>query len=309
MSANKRYPFVAAGEILIDFMSGEPRTSLAESRTFSKNFGGAPANVAVNMKRLGVDSTIVSKVGSDGLGDFLLGYLKELDLDSTYVSRDPHWPTSMVVMTTGTATAEFVAYRQADTRVERSEIPDELLMGCDIFHTTAHGIARRPTRDSVLSAFEFACKKGKITSFDPNYSDKFWPDRKDAMETLGRFFAVTKFIKPSTDDCERIFGPGSEGDYIKRFHDMGVENVMLTRGERGAIYSNADGTRNEYPAIKVAKIADPTGAGDAFTAGFFSTYLRTRDIDRAMKVGIKVATFTLEYVGACAPLRPVEEYY
>jgi len=307
--SGKRYPFVAAGEILIDFMSGEPRRSLAESKTFSKNFGGAPANVAVNMKRLGVDSTIVSKVGSDGLGDFLVDYLKGLDLDSTYVSRDPHWPTSMVVLTTGSATAEFIAYRQADTRVERSEIPDELLMGCDIFHTTAHGIARRPTRDAVLGAFEFAYKNGKMTSFDPNYSDKFWPDRRDAMETLEKFMAVTKFLKPSTDDCARIFGKGSEEDYIRRFHDMGVENVMLTRGERGAIYSSSDGTKNEYPAIKVERIADPTGAGDAFTAGFFATYLKTGDVDRAMKVGIKVATFTLQYTGACAPLEPVEQYY
>jgi fructokinase len=308
MSA-KKYPFIAAGEILIDFMSGQPKASLAQSQTFSKNFGGAPANVAVNMKRLGVDSTIVSKVGSDGLGDFLVDYLKELDLDSTYVSRDPHWPTSMVVMTTGTATAEFIAYRQADTRVERSEIPDELLMGCDIFHTTAHGIARSPTRDAVLSAFEFAYKNGKITSFDPNYSDKFWPDRKDAMETLGKFCEVTKFMKPSADDCERIFGKASEEEWLKRWHDMGVENIMFTRGEHGAIYSNANGTRQEYPAIKVEKVADPTGAGDAFTAGFYATYLKTGDIDKAMNVGIKVATFTLEYTGACAPLKPVEHYY
>ncbi len=307
--SEKRYPFVAAGEILIDFMSMDSKTPLAGSKTFGKFFGGAPANVAVNMKRLGVDSTIVSKVGSDGLGDFLIDYLEKLGLDSTYVGRDPHWPTSMVVLTTGTATAEFVAYRQADTRVERSDIPDELLMGCDIFHTTAHGIARRPTRDAVLSAFEFAFKNGRMTSFDPNYSDKFWPDRKDAMETLGKFFAVTKFLKPSTDDCERIFGAGDEGDCIKRFHDMGVENVMLTRGERGAIYSKSDGTKNEYPAISVERITDPTGAGDAFTAGFFSTYLKTGDIDRAMRVGIKVATFTLGHLGACAPLEPVEEYY
>jgi len=143
MTTDNKFQFVAAGEVLIDFLSKEPARSLTESTTFGKFFGGAPANVAVNMKRLGIESTIVSKVGNDGLGSFLINYMKELDLDSRYVSRDPLWPTSMVVLTSGTATAEFVAYRQADTRMERKDIPDELLKGCEIFHTTAHGIARK----------------------------------------------------------------------------------------------------------------------------------------------------------------------
>ena len=59
----------------------------------------------------------------------------------------------------------------------------------------------------------------------------------------------------------------------------------------------------------VKNIIDPTGAGDAFTAGFFSTYLTTNDFDKAMKVGIKVATENLRHLGACAPLKPVENYF
>jgi len=307
--SDKKFQFVAAGEVLIDFLSKEPKKSLTESGTFGKFFGGAPANVAVNMKRLGVESTIVSRVGDDGLGRFLLNYMKELDLDSKYVSRDPTWPTSMVVLTSGTATAEFVAYRQADTQMTREDIPNELLGECDIFHTTAHGIARKPTRDAVLSAFEYAQKNGKMTSFDPNFSVLFWPDRDDAMETIGKFLSVTTFCKPSLDDCERIFGKKKEDEYLDLLHGMGAQYLMFTRGEKGAIFSTKEGERMEYPAIAVKDIVDPTGAGDAFTAGFFSTYLRTKDFDKAMRVGIKVATFSLAHLGACAPLKPVESYY
>lgn len=309
MNTPKKYSFIAAGEILIDFMSREPAKPLSTSSTFGKFFGGAPANVAVNMKRLGVESTIVSKVGNDGLGSFLLDYLDQLGLDSSYISRDPHFPTSMVVLTSGTTTAEFVAYRQADTRLTREEIPDGLILDGDIFHTTAHGIARRPTRDAVLDAFVFAHRNKKITSFDPNYCVKYWPDRDDAIETIRKFLAVTTFCKPSLDDCERIFGKQPEEKYLQFFHDMGAQYVLFTRGEKGAVFSSPKGERMEYPAIPVKDIVDPTGAGDAFTAGFFAAYLKTKDFDRAMKVGIRVATENLKHLGACAPLHKVENYY
>ena len=100
-----------------------------------------------------------------------------------------------------------------------------------------------------------------------------------------------------------------EDEYLTLFHDMGAKHLMLTRGDKGAIFSTSDGDRREYAAIPVKEMVDPTGAGDAFTAGFFSTYLKTKDFDKAMQVGINVATFSLGHLGACAPLKPVESYY
>ncbi|MFA4874294.1 MAG: carbohydrate kinase [bacterium] len=308
MTSQNRVPFVAAGEVLVDFIALEQARALAETASFGKFFGGAPANVAVNMKRLGVDATIVSKVGFDELGSFLIQYLKDLALDTSYISRDPEYPTSMSIMTRGRTPCEFVAYRQADTRMQRSDIPDELIQGCEVFHTTAHGIARRPTRDAILDAFITAHRMGKITSFDPNYSVTFWPDRMDAMHTLERFIAHATFCKPSMDDAERIFGKMTEAEYLDLFHKIGAEFVILTRGENGALLSNRSGERREYPAIAVADVVDATGAGDAFTAGFFATYLKTGDIDQAMKVGTKTAAFCIRHIGAASPLPPVESF-
>lgn len=305
MIAPVTFPFVAAGEILIDMISLNAAAGLAASTSFGKFFGGAPANVAVNMQRLGVNSTIISRVGNDGLGTFLIDSLAEHRVDTSHVSRDNEYPTSMAVITSGTETAEFVIYRQADTRLARADISDQLLAGCRIFHTAAHGIARRPARDAILDAYIFVHKLGLITSFEPNYSDRYWPDRVDAMATLSKFLAHTVFTKPSDDDAERIFGPGTPEQQIARFHDAGARNVILTRGAKGAILSTPEGQR-EYPAAPVSDIVGFTGAGDAFTAGFFAAYLMGGDTDKAIHAGLKAAAFKLGYPGAIAPLPPLE---
>lgn len=301
--------FVSAGEMLVDLISSEPRVPLAQVKRFEKHFGGSPANVAVNLHRLGIPSTIVSKVGHDSLGDFLVEQLSLYGIDTTHVGRDRNFPTSAVVVSSGVATADFVIYRQADTQLTREMIPNTLLQQARIFHTTAHGIARNPTREAILDAFRFAHENGIITSFDPNYSDRYWPDREDAMQTLRHFFSLATFTKPSEDDAERIFGPGlSDDQAIDRFHELGAKNVILTKGAKGSRLSLEGGLRRDFPAEPLTRVVDATGAGDAFTAGFYAAYLTTNDPIQSMGVGAKTAAFKLGYLGAISPLPPLARF-
>lgn len=310
MTERPSFSFVAAGELLVDFVSTEPCTPLAEARAFGKFFGGAPANVAVNMKNLGVSSTVVSKVGADGLGEFLISSLAAIGIDPRYVTRHASLPTSIVVVTSNRTPPEFVAYRQADTGLASGDIPDALLAGCEIFHTTAHGIARKTTQDAILDAYRRAAALGKITSFDPNYATSFWPNRDEAIAVMREFFRATTFCKPSLDDGERIMGTRRPDEIIDRFHEWGVKNVILTCGAEGAIFSSIDSSKRvRVPAIPTPDLVDATGAGDAFTAGFFATYLKTKDSVRSMQVGIRTATFSLRHLSAIAPLPRVEEFW
>ncbi len=304
---HKIFSFVAAGEILVDMVAQTPCTPLKDCQRFAKHFGGAPANVAVNMTHLGVSATIVSKVGNDGLGEFLLEFLEHLGIDNRYVARHSTMPTSMVVVTSKQSPPEFIAYRQADTQLLPEEFPDDLLKSCDILHTTAHGIARQPTQNTVLDAFQRAYQYGKWTSFDPNYSSSFWPERAEALKVMQEFIRYSRFCKPSLDDCQRIFGRQSEEDYLDALHEWGAQNIMLTLGKDGAIFSSNDGQRKRYTADATAEVQDTTGAGDAFTAGFFAALLKTHDIDRAMQVGIKTATLNIKHIGAITPLPKLEE--
>lgn len=305
--SDRAFEFVAAGELLVDLVASERQTPLSDAAGFSKLFGGAPANVAVNMQRLGVRSTIVSRVGNDGLGTFLTRKLTALGIDPRHVKRDPSAPTSLVVVTSGETPPEFVAYREADTELRPEDVPQPLIRDCKVFHTTAHSIARDPTRSTILGAFRKAHELGKWTSFDPNYSQSFWPDRDEALEVIRTFVSCTTFCKPSLDDCERLFGTRREAEYLETLHGWGAENVILTRGEDGAVFSRRDAEPRAFEAIEQLQPVDPTGAGDAFTAGFLAGYLRTADVDRSMHAGLRAASFKLRHVGGVAPLPPLQE--
>lgn len=301
------FEFVAVGELLVDLVAHEDLSPLSDVQAFSKLFGGASANVAVNMQRLGVRSTIVSRVGDDGLGTFLTRELAALGIDPRHVKRDPRTPTSLALVTFGRTPPEFVAYREADTELEPDDIPETLVRDCRIFHTTAHGIARNPARDTIWGAFRRTYDLGKWTSFDPNYSQSFWPDRDEALEVIREFVACTTFCKPSLDDCERLLGKCSQAEYLETLHRWGAENVLLTRGKGGAVFSHRGSEPRAFEAVHSSRLVDPTGAGDAFTAGFLAAYLRTDNVDRSMRSGIRAAAFKIQHAGAIAPLPPLEE--
>lgn len=305
--SDQAFEFVAAGEILVDLVAHEHRRPLSEVQSFSKFFGGASANVAANMQRLGVRATIVSRVGDDGLGTFLTGKLAALGVDPRYVTRDPSAPTSIVVVTCGQTPPDFVAHRGADTQLRPDDVPAALIRDCSVFHTTAHSIAKSPTRETVLSQFRKAHELGKWTSFDPNYAPSFWRDRDEALEVIRAFVAHTTFCKPSLDDCERLFGRRSQAEYLETLHAWGAENVVLTRGKDGAVFSGRDAEPRAFAALEPARLVDPTGAGDAFMAGFLAAYLRSGDVDRSMRSGLRAATFKIQHVGALAPLPPLQE--
>ncbi len=301
------FEFVAAGELLVDLVADDRDVPLAEVRSFTKFCGGAPANVAANMQRLGVRSTIVSRVGRDGLGTFLIDELVARHLDTRYISRDPSAPTSMVVVTAGKTPPEFVAYRHADTRLAPDDIPETLIRDCRIFHTTAHGIARTPTRDTILAAFRLAHERGTWTSFDPNYAESFWPDRDEARSVIREFLACATFCKPSLDDCERLFGSQPVERHLETLHAWGAERVILTLGKHGAVFSHRGEAPRRFDAIAPPKFVDPTGAGDAFTAGMFAAYLRTGEVERSMHAGIRAATFKIQQLGPIAALPSLDD--
>lgn len=309
MNSIRKGTFVASGEIVVDLLSKELCKSLDQSATFERCFGGSAANVAVNLTKLGVPAALISRVGNDCFGTYLIQSLRAYGVDTRFVTRDIFNPTSLSILSTGEPTAKFIHYRLADTQLLRGDIPDELLRTCKIFHATAHGVARQPSRDAILDAFSYVLKQGAITSFDPNYSTADWVDVDEAMLVIRQFVSQATFVKPSRDDSRRIFGAGVDDDrYIDLFHEMGAENVIFTKGEEGAILSLKNGARRAYPAAHVSTVVDATGAGDAFTAGFYAAYIKTGDLQLAMSVAAKVAAFQLGYFGAIAPLPHLSQF-
>ncbi len=264
---------LAIGEILVDFISGDVCEDLSSAFTYHRFIGGSPVNIAINGARLGGRTGVIARAGTDFLGDYLEGELKACGVDTTGLSRDPTANTSIIFVSRTCGTPCYEAFRNSDYQLSPDMIDADMIRKTRLVHSSAFALSREPLRSSVLKVFRLAREMGLTVSFDPNYREKIWPDRHEAMRIIQEAYSYADITKPSLDDAVNIFGPGlSPSEYASRFARMGPSTVVLTMGEKGALLC-----RDELPTVMIparrVDVQDVTGAGDAFWAAFLMGHL------------------------------------
>jgi len=200
------YDLLAVGEVLIDLISTEYSDDLQGASAFQRMQGGSPANLAVNIVRLGGKAALAARAGEDGFGRFLKASLAVVGVDTRYLVLDQNHQTSLVFVAKTPGTPDFQAYRSADYQLTSNDIPDTAIDGSRIIHTTTWPLSLQPSRSVVLEVLKKAQEKGKIVSLDPNFSQKIWQDVGEARKVLIEAFKYVSITKASLDDSRRLFG-------------------------------------------------------------------------------------------------------
>jgi len=288
---------LAIGEILIDFISTEKAGSLRQASAFQRLQGGSPANLAVNLSRLGKRAALLAKMGAGAFGQFLKGEMERSGVICDYLLLDPGVQTSLVFVSRTSGTPDFEPYRSGDYQLTPENVPEQAVQRARLLHTTTWPLSRQPGRSAVLQAFQLARQLGKMASIDPNYSPKVWPDQQDALRTLEEIYAYVTLTKASLDDAGRLFGIGGTPEsYIRRFHDLGPETVVFTLGKEGSLLSQRGGPLFHLPARPV-QVVDATGAGDSYWAGFLTALLDGEPPERCLRFAREVAELKLQTLG------------
>lgn len=299
---SKKNDILTIGELLIDMISAEYGDSF-ESSTFNKFFGGSPANIAVNVKKLGINSLIASAVGNDGLGKFLIDYVRDAGLDTSYIQQ-VDYSTSMVMITRSKGTPTPIFYRGADYHLTYIPELEQAVKGSKIIHFSCWAISRIPVRNTIEKVIEVAKKSGCIICFDPNYHPMIWEKGEDGVEYVKSIIRKVDIVKPSEDDAERLFGKDTTENQIEKFIKLGAKLVIMTLGSQGAVVSN--GQEIIKFNTMASEIVDTTGAGDAFWSGFYAAIIKGYTIIEALNLGFAVSAFKLKYVGAIVDLPKIE---
>ncbi|MDK2903041.1 MAG: hypothetical protein PWQ93_960 [Clostridiales bacterium] len=302
MFNDKKYDVLTVGEMLIDMISTDYSDDF-EVDTYRKHFGGSPANIAINTRMLGINPVIVSSVGDDGLGRFLLKKLQEHDIEIKYVRR-VDYSTSLVLITKSKNNPAPIFYRDADYHIEYSDELKYLVENTKIVHFSSWPISRNPARGTVEKVIEECRKNNILVCFDPNYHPMIWERGHDGREYIKSLIAKVDIIKPSEVDAERIFGKDTPENQLKKFLRFGAKLVILTLGKDGAMASNGKETiRFDTLADEVV---DTTGAGDAFWSGFYSGLIKGYTLKESLELGFAVSAYKLRYVGAIADLPDID---
>ena len=294
----KPIDIVCVGEALIDFIGHQEDSNIDNTKDYHRYLGGSPTNVAMNMARLGLKTSLVATIGKDGFGDYVLKRLKEVDVTTNYIKESSKFPTSTIFVSRTSETPDFIAYRAADRHITNEQIPLELLKASKVFHTTCFALSKKPAQKTILQkakeAFELGCK----LSIDINYSNKIWSDREEAHQIICQYCAYNPLVKISEDDILRLFGEEkSHSEVFEYFHSLNVDIICLTMGKKGVKLSQKGKSLINLPAIKINKVMDATGAGDAFWSGFLFAHIKGLSVQECLNVALKLAALKLQNVG------------
>jgi len=266
------------GELLAEFVATKENVSLADSPGFVKAPGGAPANVAVAIVRLGMSSGFIGKVGDDPFGAFLRRTLVAERVDTHGLLVDDEARTTAVfVAVRDDGRKDLCFYRNpgADMRIRPDELPEELIRGCRCFHYGSIGFIDEPSGSAQRRAIDLARRSGAMITYDPNYRPTLWPSEERAAGVIRAGYESAHLVKISEEEWEVATGTDDFRDGARRVLDAGPELLVISRGANGAIATNGEFWIEV--SAPVVHVVETTGAGDAFLAAMIVELLPVRE--------------------------------
>lgn len=189
---------VSFGEMLIDFVPDVAGVSLAESSAFIKAPGGAPANVACAIAKLGGSAAFIGKVGDDEFGHMLANLLKKSGVNSDGICFDKDARTALAFVTLkADGQREFMFYRNpsADMLLKESELKLDLIKQAKIFHYGSISLISEPCKSAHMAAMKAAKQTGVLLSYDPNVRLPLWPSAEAARDGIKSIWNQADFVK------------------------------------------------------------------------------------------------------------------
>lgn len=303
------FDVVCCGELLIDFVSLRRGVDLARAPAFKKAPGGAPANVAVGVARLGGSSAFIGQVGDDDFGRFLAASLAENGVDTRGVRFTSEARTALAfVSLRPDGERDFLFYRHpsADMLWQPDTATLELAASCRVFHFGSISLIAEPSRSSTLQAVQRARAAGALISYDPNLRLALWPSPKAAREGILLGWSQAHVVKVNEDELVFLAGSGDPSAVIERLWHPALRLLAVTRGARGCAYTTPE-HQGEFPGFPV-RVVDSTGAGDGFVAGLLVGLLESRlqftreAIERALRLANAAGALTCMRRGAIPAL-------
>ncbi|XWS36549.1 hypothetical protein CRYUN_Cryun20dG0094300 [Craigia yunnanensis] len=281
-SAKSSGPLIVSfGEMLIDFVPDVAGVSLAESVAFIKAPGGAPANVACAIAKLGgINSAFIGKVGDDEFGRMLVDMLKKNGVNSDGVCFDKQARTALAFVTLKKdGEREFMFYRNpsADMLLKDSEINMNFIKQAKIFHYGSISLISKPCKSAHMAAMKAAKEAGVLLSYDPNLRLPLWPSAEAARNGIMSIWNQADFIKVSDDEVAFLTqkDPEKEDVVLSLWNDKFML-LVVTEGPKGCRYFTKN-FKGKVSGFQV-KTIDTTGAGDAFVGALLHSVAKDANI-------------------------------
>ena len=265
------------GEILIDMT--QTGTDANGNAVFAAIPGGAPANIAVAARKLGVKTAFIGCVGNDPFGAILRKTLLHYGVDASGLMVTDRADTTLAIVTvdpSGERSFAFCRKPGADTQIDRARAIAAAGQA-DILHFGSVSLTAPDCRETIVAAVKQARAHGALITYDPNYRASLWDSEANAIEVMRSVLPLCDVVKISEEETSLLTGQEAPEDAARALTERGVKLAIVTLGANGAYwrYGADTGTVPGFPV----RVADTNGAGDTFFGAFLSRIAKHGGLD------------------------------
>ena len=270
------------GEVLIDFVAEKQGSDLSKAVLFTKKPGGAPANVACAIAKLGGVSKFIGCVGKDPFGSYLLDILKENYVDISLVQRSRTFTTLAFVSLSEDGERDFVFSRGADKELKYDPTLKKSIKNNMLHLGAATALLGGDLEKAYGRYFFDALTLNAFISFDPNFRGDLWRDEAAIfIKKCMPFIEKSHLGKFSLEEAQLLSGETDLYNCCDFLHEVGTKIITITMGEKGTLLSTP-GSKTIIPSVPVVPI-DTTGAGDAFIGCLLQQIAKLKDTEEVFE--------------------------
>ena len=322
----RAFDILSMGRSSIDLYSNDIGAPFPEIKNFAAYVGGCPTNISVGTRRLGMRSVLLTAVGEDPVGDFVLHFLDREGVVSNYIPRKPGRRTSAVIL--GIEPPDkfpLVFYRDncADIELTIEDVRAAPIAQSHLLLISGTGLSREPSRSATIFAAESARASGTKVVLDLDFRPDQWQDARAFGETVRSILRLTDLVLGTADEVKaaaledgvsvtvehsQVSGARVSGDVLHAVQTIlssGPEALALKRGEDGTTVYLQNGDKVEAATFPV-EVCNVLGAGDAFASGFLYGYRKGWDWHRSARMGNACGAIVVTRHG-CANFMPYEK--
>ncbi len=300
---------LTVGRVGVDLYPEQSGVPLAQVRTFAKSLGGTAMNVAVGAARLGRRTAVLTKVGPDGFGDYVLQAMAGFGVDGQYVGTAPGLLTPVAFCELNPPEdPPLLFYRSPvapDLTLGPDDVPWDVVRRVPLFWVIATGASVEPARSTQLEMLvrrgRPAPGSGRYTVLDLDWRPMFWSSKEQARAEYGRMLEHVTVAVGNRSEVEVAVGTSDPELAARGLLDRGLQLVVVKKGAEGVLVATADGMATVAP--RRIGVVNGLGAGDAFGAalihGLLSGWDPVRCAEYANAAGAIVASRL-----ACADAMP-----
>jgi 5-dehydro-2-deoxygluconokinase len=323
---NRSYDIVAMGRSSIDLYANEIGAPFPEIKSFAAYVGGCPTNISVGTRRLGLRSAVLTAVGEDPVGDFILNFLEKEGVATSFIPRKPGRRTSAVIL--GIEPPDkfpLVYYRDncADIELTIDDVLAAPIADARVLLISGTGLSREPSRSATIIAAEQAKAHGATVFLDLDFRPDQWHDARAYGVTIRKAMRLADVVIGTADEVKavelkaesnvsvehsQVSGARVGGDLMKAIEavlEAGPQVLVMKRGgEATTAYLRGGGVIEAAPFP--VEVCNVLGAGDAFASGLLYGYLKGWDWHRAARMGNACGAIVVTRHG-CANFMPFEQ--